>query len=40
MDQVKEVIDLENQYSTFTDYYGEAGDFFCKDCNRRHKFCL
>merc|ERR1712192_74523 len=39
LDQVKEVIDVENQYSTFTNYYGEAGDLFCKDCNKRHKFC-
>ena len=39
LEQVKEVVDLENQFSTFFTYHGEAEDFFCKDCNKRHKFC-
>jgi len=38
-EQVKEVVDLENQFSTFSMYYGEAEDFFCKLCMERHKFC-
>jgi len=38
-EQVKEVVDLENQFSTFSTYYGEAEDVFCKLCMERHKFC-
>ena len=38
-DQTKEVVDLENQFSTFSNYYGEAEDIFCKQCEKRHKFC-
>jgi len=38
-DQSKEVVDLENQFSTFSNYYGEAEDLFCKQCEKRHKFC-
>jgi len=37
--QVEEVVDLENQFSTFRNYYGEAEDLFCKQCEKRHKFC-
>ena len=40
LSQTKEVIDLENQFSTFSNYYGAADEeFFCKDCNKKHKFC-
>eukprot|EP00092_Neocalanus_flemingeri_P019627 GFUD01021259.1.p1 GENE.GFUD01021259.1~~GFUD01021259.1.p1 ORF type:complete len:404 (+),score=114.67 GFUD01021259.1:803-2014(+) len=37
--QTEEVIDIENQFSTFNNYYGEAEDLFCKECKKRHKFC-
>jgi len=37
-EQVKEVMDLENQFSTFRSYYGEAEAFFCKGCREKHKF--
>jgi len=39
LEQVKEVVDMENQFSTFSTYYGEAEGFFCKDCWKKHKFC-
>jgi len=38
-EQVKEVVDLENQFSTFSTYYGEAEDVYCEQCMERHKFC-
>ena len=38
-DQTKEIVDLENQFSTFSNYYGAAEDLFCKQCEKRHKFC-
>ena len=38
--ETREVIDLENQFSTFSNYYGAADEeFFCKDCQKKHKFC-
>merc|ERR1719431_516132 len=39
LEQVKEVVDMESQFSTFSTYYGEAEGFFCKDCWKMHKFC-
>jgi len=39
LDQVKEVVDLESQFSTFSNYYGEPQGYFCKDCRKEHKFC-
>jgi len=39
LEQVKEVVDMENQFSTFSTYYGEAEGYFCKDCWKEHKFC-
>ena len=37
--QIKEVTDLENQFSTFSNYNGEAEDLFCRECDKKHKFC-
>eukprot|EP00092_Neocalanus_flemingeri_P034138 GFUD01037125.1.p1 GENE.GFUD01037125.1~~GFUD01037125.1.p1 ORF type:complete len:900 (-),score=247.85 GFUD01037125.1:144-2474(-) len=38
-DQTDEVMDIENQYSTFASYYGKAETTFCSVCNTKHKFC-
>jgi len=39
LEQTKEVTDFENQFSTFSNYYGEAEDLFCRECEKKHKFC-
>ena len=35
----QEVTDIENQFSTFQNYYGQPDNFPCKPCGRSHKFC-
>jgi len=37
--QTYEVMDMENQYSTFFNYYGAAESTFCSVCDKKHKFC-
>jgi len=38
-EQTDEVMDIENQYSTFSNYYGQAETTFCSVCVTKHKFC-
>merc|ERR1719318_2422848 len=38
-EQTDEVMDIENQYSTFSSYYGPAETTFCSVCDKKHKFC-
>ena len=39
VEQTGEVIDIENQFSTFKIYYGEPDTLLCKACNKIHKLC-
>jgi len=38
--QTLEIMDLENQFSTYSGYYGVTDDMKCHTCNRKHKFAL
>jgi hypothetical protein len=37
--QALEVIDIENQYSTFSGYYGAPGTDLCRPCGFKHRLC-
>jgi len=38
--QAREVLDIENHFSSYSRHYGETEELFCTTCDKRHKFSI